>query len=60
MDPRAAKGEAVDVKHFPLGRSRKQLLETKTISSLIDPEPLMSPLILAPTPLPMELSQILK
>lgn len=43
MDPRAVKGEAIDVKHFLLRRSRKQLSETKTIRSLIDPGPLVSP-----------------
>lgn len=41
MDPRAVKDEAVDIKDFPLGRSRKQFSETKTISSLIDPGPLV-------------------
>jgi hypothetical protein len=43
IDPRAVKHKAVDVKDFPLGRSRKQLSETQTISSLIDPGSLVLP-----------------
>lgn len=42
MDPRAVKDETVDVNDFSRG-SRKQLSETKTISSLMGPGLFVSP-----------------